>query len=138
VSLAIVAVDALRRVKSSDGRVRFDGVGLELHVADAGNLGGGISFCFDACCGGSATCEGLCACAACDAWDAALDELRRQPLKLSLRLNEVADEGVSGSVEVEVWVDVVSFFVRARILCTFIFCSSMSVSLSLNSPLGRE
>lgn len=34
--------------------------------------------------------------------------------------------------------DVVSFFVKARMLCTFMLCISTSVSLSLYSPLGRE
>lgn len=52
VSLAAVAVEVLRRLKSSDGRVRLVvGVGLfpspPVHVADAGNRGGGISPCFE-------------------------------------------------------------------------------------------
>lgn len=101
-SLAIVVVDGLRLVKSSDGRVRFEGVGLEVQVAEAGSLGGGISLCFGACCGWSALCDVICECEVCDVCVAALDELLRQPPKLSLRRKEVADDGVSGSVSVEV------------------------------------
>ena len=148
VSLATVAVEGFRRAKSRDGRVRFEGVGLDpidpLHVAEAGNLGGGMSLCF----GGwgpcsSLFCEGLRDWEACETWDAALDEARRQPPRLSFRLSDDPDEGVSGSVDVEVCAESdVSFFtsVRGPFTCpfTFMLCNSTSVSLSLYSPLGRE
>jgi hypothetical protein len=75
----------------------------------------------------------------CDAWVAALDEARRQPLRLSFLRREEPDEGVSGSVEVDVCAESdMSFFGRARGPCTCILCISTSVSLCLYSPEGRE
>ena len=140
VSLAIVAVEGLRRAKSKDGRVRLEGVGLvpidPLHVADAGSLGGGMSLCFGGWGGCSSVfCGGLRDWEACEMCCAALDEARRQPPRLSFRLKDDPDEGVSGSVEVE---SEVSFFTSMRGPLTFILCNSTSVSLNLYSPLGRE
>jgi hypothetical protein len=98
VSLAIVAVEVLRRLISSDGRERFAvGVGLApiapLQVADAGSRGGGISPCFGGCDPASLGNSGAFrAGGCCTAWDAALDGARRQPLKLSLRRSEEPEE----------------------------------------------
>ena len=67
------------------------------------------------------------------------DMPRRQPPKLSLRLSDEPEEGVSGSVEVDVCTESdVSFFSNGRGPATFVVCTSASVSLSLYSPLGRE
>lgn len=127
VSLATVAVDAFRRPKSSDGRDRLVpvlvlvfvfSVGLvpmaPLHVAEAGSRGGGISPILGACKEESgAFWDGFrddCGCAECDA---ALEDARRQPLRLSLRRSEEPDVGVSGSGSVEVCAESeVSFFCR--------------------------
>lgn len=144
VSLEMVAVEVLRRLKSNDGRVRLVvGVGLKpiapLQVADAGNRGGGISPCFGGCGAGSSAFWAIfLACAVCEGWEAALEDARRQPLKLSFRLNEELEDGVSGSVEVDVCVESdVSFFCRARGALDDIVCSSTSLLLYLYSPLGR-
>lgn len=104
----MVAVEGFRREKSNEGRLRFVGVGLELEpseplqVADAGNLGGGISLCLGGCGACSVFETVLCGCGAFEAWVAALEEARRQPLKLSFLLRDDPDEGVSGSVDAEV------------------------------------
>ena len=67
---------------------------LELQAADAGILGGGISFCcFD-------SSFSAAACARCEAFD----ELRFQ-VRLSLRRNDVVEAGVLGSSELEVLAD---------------------------------
>jgi hypothetical protein len=94
-----------------------------------------MSLCFGCCCGTSIFWDVVCAC---DVGVAALDELLRQPLRLSFRLREVAEEGVSGSVDVVCVDDDASCFGRARGPFTLMFCISVSVSLSLYSPLGRE
>lgn len=144
VSLATVAVEVLRLPKSSDGRVRFvAGVGLvpiaPLHVADAGNRGGGISPCLGGCGPDSSGFEGAFrACGFCAGWDAAFEDARRQPLKLSLRLSEEPEDGVSGSVEVEVCAESeVSFFCNGRAPAGLMLCISTSFALVWYSPLGR-
>jgi hypothetical protein len=146
VSLATVAAEVLRRPKSRDGRVRFAvGVGLVpsplVHVADAGNRGGGMSLCFEACgCAGesSALWGALRACEFWEACVAALDGARRQPLRLSLRLSEEPDDGVSGSVDVEVCAESeVSFFCSGRAPAGFMLCNSTSLAPVWYSPLGR-
>ena len=150
VSLAIVAVDALRRPKSSDGRARFEFmfefvfmfvVGLvprpPLQVAEAGNRGGAISpdlcVCEDVSAGlggGFRADWGWVGC------EAALEDDRRQPLKLSLRRREEFEGGVSSSDSVDVWVESdVSFFCNGRGPATML-CNSKSL-LGLYSPLGR-
>lgn len=139
-SLAVVVADGLRRAKSNDGRFWLDGVGLvpmdPLHVADAGSFGGGMSQCFGGWGGCSSVfCGGLRDWVACEMCCAALEEARRHPPRLSFRLKDDPDVGVSGSVEVE---SVVSFFASVRGPFTFIFCNSTFVSLNLYSPLGRE
>lgn len=143
VSLAAVAVEVLRRPKSSDGRVRLAvGVGLFpsplVHVADAGSRGGGMSPCLEGCAAGSSGfCIGLRACGFCDACVAALEGALRQPLKLSLRRNEEPDDGVSGSVEVEVCAESdVSFFCNGRAPAGFMLCISTSLAPVWYSPLG--
>lgn len=76
----------------------------------------------------------------CEGWAAALEDMpRRQPPKLSLRLSDEPEEGVSGSVEVDVCAESdVSFFCNGRRPPAFIFCGSTLFSLRLSSPLGRE
>jgi hypothetical protein len=131
VSLAIVAVEVLRRLISSDGRERFAvGVGLApiapLQVADAGSRGGGISPCLGGCDPASLGNSGAFrAGGCCTAWDAALDGARRQPLKLSLRRSEEPEEGVSGSVDAE---SEVSFFCKGRDPAGLMLCISTSLA----------
>jgi hypothetical protein len=138
VSLAIAAVDVFRRPKSRDGRVRLlAGVGLvpmaPLQVADAGNRGGSISPCLGGC--GSGVGSGFRVCVLCVA---AFDDARLQPLKLSLRLKDEPEDGVSGSVEVDVCAESdVSFFWSGRGPATVMFCISTSLFEDLYSPLGR-
>lgn len=68
-----------------------------------------------------------------------MEELRRQPPKLSFRLKDDPEEGVSGSVDVDVCTeDDASFFARVRGPFIFMLCSSTSVPFALYSPLGRE
>lgn len=68
-----------------------------------------------------------------------MDPVRRQPPRLNFRLSDVPDEGVSGSVDVDVWVEsVVLLFFSGRGPAAFIFCSSTSFSFDWNSPLGRD
>jgi hypothetical protein len=56
-----------------------------------------------------------------------LDDARRQPLKLNLRLSEEPEDGVSGSVEVEVCAESeVSFFCKGRDPAGFMLCISTS------------
>lgn len=143
--LVTVAVEAWRRLESRDGRLRVvDGLGLvprePLQVAEAGNRGGGMSPCFVGCGAGSSVfCGGLRDRLGWDPWPAAFDEARRQPLMLSLRRRDAPDEGVSGSVDVEVWAESdVSFFTRVRGPCGFILCISTSASWGLYSPESRE
>jgi hypothetical protein len=131
VSLAAVAVEVFLRPKSSDGRVRLlAGVGLvpiaPLHVADAGNRGGGMSPCRGGCGAGSSAFWGtLRACWFCEGCEAAFDGALRQPLKLSLRLSDEPEDGVSGSVDVDVCAESdVSFCDRRGAL--FILCNSTS------------
>jgi hypothetical protein len=146
VSLATAAVDVFRRPKSRDGRVRLlTGIGLvpiaPLQVADAGNRGGSISPCLGGCgngMGSSAFWPGFRFCGFWDGCDAAFDDARLQPLKLSLRLNDEPEDGVSGSVEVDVCAESeVSFFCNGRGPATVMLCSSTSLSEDLYSPLGR-
>lgn len=147
VSLAIVAVDALRRPKSSDGRVRFEFVvmlvvGLaprpSVQVAEAGNRGGAISLALGVC---EAFSAGFWGGFRADDWgwvgcDAALEDDRRQPLKLSFRRRDEFEGGVSSSGSVDVCVESeASFFCNGRGPAT-ILCSSKS-RLGLYSPLGR-
>ena len=145
VSLVSVAVEVLRRPKSSDGRTRWPVAGglapvAPLQVADAGNRGGGISPCLG---GGGAGSSVFCGIfrtgGFCEGCDAALEGARRQPLKLNFRLREEPEEGVSGSVEVEVCADSeASFFCCGRngpaagMLCISTFL------LYWYSPLGRD
>jgi hypothetical protein len=145
VSLVTAAVDVFRRPKSRDGRVRLlAGVGLvpmaPLQVADAGSRGGSISPCLGGCgcaVGSSIFWPGFRTCGTCDGCDAAFDDARLQPLKLSLRLRDEPEEGVSGSVEVEVCAESdVSFFCKGRGPAT-ILCSSTSLLDDLYSPLFR-
>lgn len=124
------------------------GVGLvpvpaaPLHVADAGSLGGGMPVFFAGCscgCGLDSSGRGPCfrVCGVCDVWFAALDEARLQPLKLSLRRSEEDEEGVSGSVEVDVCTDsAVFFFCKGRGPATML-CISTSLFGDLYSPLRR-
>ena len=162
VSLATADVEALRRPKSRDGRVRLvAGLGVELtaplQVADAGNRGGGIPACLVDCCCCCCCCCGCCCCcccccglassafgpgfrtwAVCAGCDAAFDDARLQPLKLSLRRREEPDDGVSGSVEVEVCAESeVSVFCNGRGPATML-CISTSLREDLYSPLGRD
>jgi hypothetical protein len=66
-----------------------------------------------------------------------LDDARLQPLKLNLRRREEAEDGVSGSVEVDVCTDSdVFFFCRGRGPATML-CISMSLFGDLYSPLLR-
>lgn len=133
--MVAVEVEVLRRLKSSEGRVRFDaGVGLvpiaPLHVAEAGKRGGGMSPCLGGC-GPDSSVFGaaLRACGFCDGCEAALDDARRQPLKLNLRLSEEPEDGVSGSVEVEVCAESeVSFFCKGRDPAGFMLCISTSLA----------
>lgn len=68
---------------------------------------------------------------------AALEGALRQPLRLSLRLKEEPEDGVSGSVEVEVCAESdVSFFCSGREPAGFMFCSSTSLAPVWYSPLG--
>jgi hypothetical protein len=146
VSLATADVEVLRRPKSRDGRVRFlDGVGLvpvvPLQVADAGNRGGGISPRLGGCgwdVGSSTFWAGFRGCGFCDGCDAAFDDARLQPLMLSLRRRDEPEDGVSGSVEVEVCAESdVSFFCSGRGPATVMLCNSTSLLEDLYSPLGR-
>jgi hypothetical protein len=98
-----------------------------------------MSPCFAGCAAASLTfCEDLRACWVCEAWVAALEGARRQPLKLSFRLKEEPEDGVSGSVEVEVCAESdVSFFCNGRAPAGFMCCSSTSLAPVVYSPLGR-
>lgn len=134
VSLAAVAVEVLRRPISREGRVRFaTGVGLvpiaPLQVADAGRRGGGISPCLAGCEPDSVGFSGAFRVGGCVACDAAFDGARRQPLRLSLRRREEPEEGVSGSVEVEVCAESdVSFFCNGRDPAGLMLCISTSLA----------
>jgi hypothetical protein len=69
---------------------------------------------------------------------AAFDGARRQPLRLSLRRNEEPEEGVSGSVEVDVCAESeVSFFCNGRDPAGLMLCISTSLAPVWYSPLGR-
>ena len=60
---------------------------------------------------------------------AAFDGARRQPLRLSLRRNEEPEEGVSGSVDVEVCAESeVSFFCNGRDPAGLMLCISTSLA----------
>jgi hypothetical protein len=114
-----------------------------LQVADAGKRGGGIPPCLDTCdCGCDVGSSGfwgafLVGCGGCEACVAAFDDARLQPPKLSLRLREEPDDGVSGSVEVVCAESDVSFFCIGRGPATVMFCISTSLPEDLDSALAR-
>jgi hypothetical protein len=110
-----------RKRDSNEGLEKYScvvGLKFPFQVAEAGNLGGGISFCFEARLASSFSLS-LSAFSALSAsalarWEA-FEELRFQ-LRLSFRRSDVVEAGVLGSSEVDVRVDAASRFVA---ICGF-------------------